>query len=77
MTTWTPATQQAETWIGGGAIAGTWATATTQTEAWAAKMQAIRVFDPYVFANEPIFDTGTSAGVWAKKAEQVEIWTSI
>jgi hypothetical protein len=36
---------------------------------------AVRVFDPAVFDNNPIFDTGTPAGVWADKSDPAQAWT--
>lgn len=56
MTTWTPKTQQAETW-------------TTEPP------QTLHVFDPNVFAPNPVFDTYT-AGLWTGKTEQAEVWTA-
>jgi hypothetical protein len=55
MTTWTPKTQQGETWT----IIG----------------PQSRVFDPYVFDNKPVFDTGVTAGIWAVTVRQIETWT--
>lgn len=46
-----------------------------QGETWTSEDPVPRVFDPYVFDNAPIFDTGSTAGVWAAKAKQAEIWT--
>lgn len=34
----------------------------------------IRTFDPAVFDNNPIFDTGESGGYWAPRNKQAEVW---
>jgi hypothetical protein len=54
----------------------TWTPATSQSETWTAIEFATRVFDPAVFDNNPIFDTGSAAGVWAQRTEQSEVWTA-
>lgn len=56
MTTWTPKTQQAETWTG---------------------EETIRVFDPNVFDNTPIFDTFPASGAWVAKTKQAETWAEV
>jgi hypothetical protein len=54
----------------------TWTPATSQSETWTEEAQPVRVFDPYVFDNAPIFDTGSTAGVWTDKTIQSETWTA-
>lgn len=54
----------------------TWTPATSQTETWTATAVLVRVFDPAVFDNNPIFDTGNTAGLWTARSEQTETWTS-
>lgn len=55
----------------------TWTPITKQDETWTAQVQAVRVFDPYVFDRDPIFDTGSSlAGIWTARTEQSEVWTA-
>lgn len=53
----------------------TWTPVTKQSETWTSEARAPRVFDPAVFDNTPIFDTGSPAGVWAVKTQQSEMWT--
>lgn len=52
----------------------TWTPKTKQDETWASRTQPVRVFDPRVFDNRPIFDTGS--GVWADNVEQSEGWVA-
>lgn len=52
-----------------------WLPAAAQVETWAAIQRPPRVFDPDVFDNNPIFDTGTKAGTWDEKSKQPEVWT--
>lgn len=54
-----------------------WAPVTKQNETWLAETQPIRVFDPAVFDNAPIFDTGSVAGIWNEKPREAEVWTNI
>jgi hypothetical protein len=54
----------------------TWTPVTPQSEAWTEQTQAARVFDPYVFDRDPIYDTGSTAGVWDARSEQQETWTA-
>jgi hypothetical protein len=53
----------------------TWTPKAQQAETWTEQNQAVRVFDPFVFDRNPIFDTGESAGVWDAKSIQSETWT--
>jgi hypothetical protein len=53
----------------------TWVPKAQQSETWTATVQETRVFDPAVFDNNPIFDTGSPAGLWAARSEQPETWT--
>lgn len=55
----------------------TWTPKAKQVETWTADQQPTRVFDPAVFDNSPIFDTGKAGGYWPPKAKQQEVWTSI
>jgi hypothetical protein len=71
---WTEKTQQAEAWGDQPQQSESWSSASEQGETWAGQ-RTIRVFDPYVFANNPIFDTGLAAGVWAQTTEQSEVWS--
>lgn len=54
----------------------TWTPVTKQAETWTSEDPAPRVFDPAVFDNNPIFDTGSAAGVWAEQVKQAEVWTA-
>lgn len=53
----------------------TWTPKTKQAEAWTAENFPTRVFDPYVFDRNPIFDTGSVEGIWDAKTKQAETWT--
>lgn len=55
----------------------TWTPATQQSETWTDIVFATRVFDPAVFDNNPIFDTGSPAGVYTERAKQAETWTEL
>lgn len=55
----------------------TWMPKSKQIETWNAEAPPVRVFDPAVFDNDPIFDTGSIAGIWNEKSRQAEVWTSI
>lgn len=55
----------------------TWTPATSQTETWTEETQTTRVFDPAVFDNNPIFDTGSPAGIWTLRTKQPEVWTQV
>jgi hypothetical protein len=52
-----------------------WDDATTDVEIWTAETLADRVFDPTIFALDPIYDTGTVAGIWTERTKQAEVWT--
>ena len=52
-----------------------WTPVVRQTETWTEREQETRVFDPFVFDNTPIFDTGSSAGIWIARSKQAETWT--
>ena len=54
-----------------------WTPKTQQSETWTAETQSVRVFDPYVFARNPIFDTGKVTGIWDDKTQQAEVWTAV
>lgn len=54
-----------------------WTPVTQQTEIWTSLDPQMRVFDPAVFDNAPIFDTGQAGGFWTAKAEQAETWTNL
>jgi hypothetical protein len=55
----------------------TWTEKTRQSETWTADTHRNRthVFDPAVFAHNPVFDTYT-AGLWSDETEQTETWTA-
>jgi hypothetical protein len=53
----------------------TWTPVTQQGETWTARTRETRVFDPAVFDNNPVFDTGSSSGLWAVRTAQAEVWT--
>jgi hypothetical protein len=53
-----------------------WTPVAEQSETWTEQAQAVRVFDPYVFDRDPIYDTGSAAGVWDARSEQQETWTA-
>lgn len=53
----------------------TWTPVVQQGETWAPFVLETRVFDPTVFDNNPIFDTGSPAGVWSARTAQAEVWT--
>lgn len=53
----------------------TWTPKTEQAEVWTAVEPTTRVFDPAVFDNNPIFDTGVAGGYWPEKSKQAEVWT--
>lgn len=56
----------------------TWTPRTKQVETWTSEAQtATRVFDPAVFDNSPIFDTGQAGGYWNPRALQDEVWTPV
>jgi hypothetical protein len=55
----------------------TWTPATKQNEIWNAETPGQRVFDPAVFDNAPIFDTGQAGGYWPTATKQNEIWTPV
>lgn len=57
----------------------TWTPKAKQAETWTEEFVLLRsrVFDPYVFDNSPIFDTGTPAGVWDAKSRQSEVWMAV
>lgn len=55
----------------------TWTPKAQQAETWTAEQVPVRVFDPAVFDNAPIFDTGQAGGFWQTKATQAEVWTDI
>lgn len=52
----------------------TWTPVTKQSESWTSLADP-RVFDPDVFDNNPIFDTGSATGVWTARTQQSETWT--
>lgn len=54
----------------------TWTEVTEQSETWTPDTHPNRrhVFDPSVFAPNPVFDT-YSAGLWIDATEQSETWT--
>lgn len=55
----------------------TWTPVAKQGETWTAEAQnASRVFDPVVFDNRPIFDTGPTSGLWSAKTKQAETWSA-
>lgn len=54
----------------------TWTEKTKQSETWTADTARPHVFDPAVFAPNPVFDT-YKAGLWTDKAEQSETWTVV
>jgi hypothetical protein len=53
----------------------TWTPKTQQSETWTGETPAARVFDPFVFDRNPIFDTGSVEGIWDAKTIQSETWT--
>lgn len=53
----------------------TWTPKTKEVETWTSEAQGTRVFDPAVFDNSPIFDTGEAGGYWAPRAKELETWT--
>lgn len=54
----------------------TWTPATQQTEVWTSQDPGMPVFDPAVFDNAPIFDTGQAGGYWPVVSQQAEVWTA-
>lgn len=52
----------------------TWTEAGEEQEAWTDRATPVRIFDPFVFDNAPIFDTGSPAGVWRTREIQSEQW---
>lgn len=54
-----------------------WTPKTQQAETWTDMNQQTRVFDPAVFDNNPIFDTGSPAGIWTLRTKQPEVWTQV
>lgn len=56
----------------------TWTHKAKQVETWTSEAPpTLRVFDPAVFDNMPIFDTGLPGGYWPPQAIQAEIWTPV
>lgn len=55
----------------------TWTPKAQQVETWTSEAPHRRVFDPAVFDNMPIYDTGQAGGYWPAQAKQAEVWTRI
>ena len=53
----------------------TWTPIISQQETWTTETLPARVFDPAIFDNDPIFDTGSVSGIWNSQANQTEVWT--
>lgn len=51
-----------------------WTPSSLPVSAWSAEVMPVRVFDPYVFARLPTFDTGTTQGVWNAPTRPAPNW---
>lgn len=52
-----------------------WTEVSQQSETWTQQVEPVRVFDPLVFARDPVFDTGSTGGLWVEATEAPEVWT--
>lgn len=73
---WVEKSRQGEIWTAKTKQNESWVSASAQSETWAADTDRVHVFDPAVFAPNPVFDT-YKAGLWADKTEQPETWTVV
>lgn len=55
----------------------TWTPKAKEVEPWTAEAIRVRVFDPAVFENSPIFDTGKAGGFWTPGIKQSEVWVPL
>jgi hypothetical protein len=76
VTTWTPKSEQTETWTGRTLpTPATWNQSGGAVETWTSRAPSLRAFSPNGFSRAPNFSTGSHAGAWDKRAIEAETWT--